>query len=41
MDQPGLTKVTNGLMFGLSKVRSALEMRKYIMLAGPVSFIDE
>jgi hypothetical protein len=37
---PGLTEVTNGLMFGLPKVRSALEMRKYITLAGPVSFID-
>ena len=34
MDQPAHTEVTNGLMFGLSKVRSALETRKYIMLAG-------
>lgn len=37
MDQPALT----GLAFGLSKVRSALETRKYIILAGPESFIDK
>ena len=41
MEQPALTEVTNGLVFRLSKVRSALEMRKYIILAGPVSFIDK
>lgn len=35
-----LTEVTNGLMFGFSKVRSALETRKYIILAGFESFID-
>ena len=41
MDQPALTEVTNGLAFGLSKVRSALKMRKYIILVGPMSFIDK
>ena len=27
-----LAKVTNGLVFGLSKIMSALETRKYIIL---------
>jgi hypothetical protein len=41
MDHPALTEVTDGLMFEFSKVRSALETRKYIILVGLESFIDK
>ena len=39
-DQPAITDGL-GLMFGLSKVRSALETREYIIFAGLVSAIDK
>ena len=41
IDQPGLTEVAKGLMFGLTKVRSAHEIENTSWLAVPGSFIDK